>query len=61
MRDKAIKLIARVLVSVAVAGGITAGAAGIASAKEIIIINDGDSCSPVCKVGPGSYTDWWNC
>ena len=61
MKSTITKTLVRAIAGLAIAAGITVGATGFASARQIIIIEDGTGCYPVCQTGPHSYTDWYNC
>ena len=55
------RLSVKAAVTAAIVGGLTLGASSLAQAREIVTIEDGRSCVPVCKVADGHYTDWFNC
>ena len=55
------RLTVKAAVTAAIVGGLTLGTSSLAQAREIVSIDDGRSCVPVCKVADGHYTDWFNC
>lgn len=45
--------------AIGLAGGLTLGAASMASA-DVVIVDDGNQCTALWQNDDGSYTNWWN-